>query len=205
MSKRIVLFCGPVDYVVSDLYAPQENDVLIGVDAGLGALIDAGLKADIAVGDFDSLPESYVNELESHARTILRLDVRKDKTDLAYALSWVYDHMDYDSILVCGGIGGRIDHFLANVNLLKKYDMTLTDKRHLITLLRKGTYRLDNAYDYVSFFAVEDVYDLTIKGFDYELDHYYLGSADSLCVSNRGSGEVAFSKGRLLVVFSNDR
>jgi thiamine pyrophosphokinase len=205
MSKRVVLFCGPVDYVVSDLYTPQENDVLIGVDAGLGALIDAGLKADIAVGDFDSLPETYVNELESYAGTILRLDARKDKTDLAYALSWVYDNMDYDSILVCGGIGGRIDHFLANVNLLKKYDMTLTDKRHLLFLLRKGTYRLDNSYDYVSFFAVEDVYDLTIKGFDYELDHYYLGSADSLCVSNRGSGEVAFSKGRLLVVFSNDR
>jgi thiamine pyrophosphokinase len=205
MSRRVVLFCGPVDYVVSDLYLPQEHDTLIGVDAGLGALIKAGLKADIAVGDFDSLPEADVEELDRHAQTILRLDVKKDKTDLAYALAWVYDNMDYDSILVFGGIGGRIDHFLANVNLLKKYDMTLMDKRHRIILLKKGTHRVDNPYDYVSFFALEDVYDLTIKGFDYELDHYYLATTDSLCVSNRGSGEVAFSKGRLLVVFSNDR
>jgi thiamine pyrophosphokinase len=205
MSRRIVLFCGPVDYSVRELYVPEENDFLVGVDAGLGGLIEAGIKADLAVGDFDSLPEAYHIDINRHADVVIRLDVKKDKTDLAYALAYVYDNMDYDSILVLGGIGGRIDHFLANVNLLKKYEMTLVDKRHKIELLRKGTYHLNNPYDYVSFFAVEDVYDLTVKGFDYELDHYYLGTADSLCVSNRGSGDVAFSKGRLLVVYSNDR
>lgn len=205
MPRRVVLFCGPVDYAVRDLYVPEENDYLVGVDAGLGGLIEAGLKADLAVGDFDSLPTQYQSEVERHARKIVRLDVKKDKTDLAYALAYVYDNMDYDFLLVLGGIGGRIDHFLANVNLLKKYEMTLIDKRHKIELLRKGTHHVNNAYDYVSFFAVEDVYDLSIKGFDYELDHYYLGTADSLCVSNRGSGDVAFSKGRLLVVHSNDR
>lgn len=205
MSKRVVLFCGPVDYVLGDLYIPQEGDFLVGVDAGLGVLIEAQLQADLAVGDFDSLQDIHRNVIDQKANVVLRLEAKKDKTDLAYALEWIYDSMDYDSLLVCGGIGGRIDHFLANVNLLKKYDMTFVDKRHRIFLLKKGTHHLVHPFDYISFFAVEDVYDLSVKGFDYELDHYYLSTADSLCVSNRGSGDVAFSKGRLLVVCSRDR
>lgn len=205
MSRRVVFFCGPLDYRAQELVQRQDGDFLVGVDAGLFALIQAGWTADLAVGDFDSLEEPYRSRPEQSAKTVLRLDVKKDLTDLAFALEWVEGHLEYDSLLVVGGIGGRIDHFLANVNLLKKYDFTLIDNRHKIFLLGKGAYALENAYDYVSFFAIEDVVDLTIKGFEYELDRYHLSSADSLCVSNRGAGEVVFSKGRLLVVFSRDR
>ena len=57
---------------------------------------------------------------------------------------------------------------------------------------------------YISFFAIEDCYNLSIKGFKFSVNNYYLNTNDSLCVSNEGSGEIEFSKGKILVISSDD-
>ena len=112
--------------------------------------------------------------------------------------------MDYEMIEIYGGVGGRIDHLLANMNLLKRFDLTFKDNQHYIYTLRKGKHKIENYHRYISFFALEDVYNLSLKGFKYELNNYYLSTSDSLCVSNEGSGELEFSKGKLLVISSDD-
>jgi thiamine pyrophosphokinase len=71
-------------------------------------------------------------------------------------------------------------------------------------ILNKGTYHIDNFKNYISFFAIEDVYGLQLKGFKYSLDNYFLSTSDSLSVSNEGSGDVTFNKGKLLVIMSKD-
>ena len=51
---------------------------------------------------------------------------------------------------------------------------------------------------------MEDVYNFSLKGFKYTLNNYYLSANDSLCVSNEGNGELEFTKGRVLVISSDD-
>jgi thiamine pyrophosphokinase len=124
---------------------------------------------------------------------------------LAFTLDYLYNHYDYKQIEIYGGISGRIDHFIANLNLMKKYRFTLKDDHHYMYILDKGTYHIDNYKKYISFFAIEDIYGLQLKGFKYSLDNYYLSTSDSLSVSNEGSGDVSFAKGKLLVIMSEDR
>lgn len=204
MSKKIKIFCGPPNPQLIGQYFQEADEYLVGVDSGLTILLENKLEIDLAVGDFDSIDEDSLFLVKQKAKQLIQLPNHKDQTDLAFAIDYLYNHMDYQSITVYGGIGGRIDHFLANVNLIKQYDLEFIDQHHRLFPLRKGKYTLHNHRTYISFFAIEDVYDLTIKGFEYELDGYFLSTYDSLCVSNRGSGELAFSKGRLLVVMTDD-
>jgi thiamine pyrophosphokinase len=81
----------------------------------------------------------------------------------------------------------------------------MKDDNHYIYMLSKGKHQINNFKKYVSFFAIEDVYELTLREFKFNLDSYYLGVNDSLCVSNEGSGMVDFTKGKLLVIISDDK
>ncbi|HAQ56401.1 MAG TPA: thiamine diphosphokinase [Acholeplasmatales bacterium] len=204
MAVRIKVFAGPNDYDARLLYQEEEGELLVGVDSGLDRMLEARLPIDIAVGDFDSIDPAHVDAVKKSAGIVLELPAEKNVTDLAFALDYLYNHHAYDSIVIYGGIGGRVDHLVANINLMKKYDLVFEDGTNRMFTLRKGTHTIDNRKRYISFFAVEDCFDLSIRGFRYDLDHYYLGTDDSLCVSNEGSGIVTFSKGRLLVIEADD-
>lgn len=205
MPEKIKIFCGPNDYTLKNVYFEEPGEYIVGVDSGLDYLIENHLRIDLAIGDFDSVNPKYLEEIEKRSSQVIRLEVAKDMTDLAYAIDYVYNNMEYDSITVYGGIGGRVDHFLANLNLLKKYDVVFRDNRTVMYPLRKGTHHIDNFHQYISFFAIEDCYNLSIKGFRFEVTNYYLSTNDSLCVSNSGSGDVSFTKGRILVISTDDK
>jgi thiamine pyrophosphokinase len=204
MSKKIKIFAGPNNYDFKSLYFEESDEFLVGIDSGLYYLLDNNLKIDLAVGDFDSIDPKYIPMIKQRANKVIELEKAKNMTDLAFALDYLYNNMDYDAIEVYGGISGRIDHFLANLNLISKYNFTLRDNKHLIYIISKGRYDIANYKKYISFFALEDVYGLTLNGFKFNLDSYYLSTQDSLCVSNEGSGVVEFSKGKLLVIMSDD-
>jgi len=205
MSKKIKIFSGPNTYDFKKLYFEESNEYLVGVDSGLEYLLDLNKNIDLAVGDFDSINQNLIEKIKLKSTKIINLDINKNMTDLAFALDYIYNNMDYDSIEVYGGIGGRIDHFLANLNLISKYNFSMKDNSHYIYLLSKGKHQIKNFKKYISFFAIEDVYELTLKGFKFDLDSYYLSTNDSLCVSNEGSGQVDFNKGKLLVIMSDDK
>lgn len=204
MPDHIKVFCGPDDNSLPHLYFEEAGEFLVGVDSGLDFMVENHLAIDLAIGDFDSVKLENLQKALQTARQVIRLDPAKNITDLAYAIDYLYNSMEYRTITVYGGIAGRIDHFLANLNLLKKYDLCFRDGHTVMYALRKGRHRIENFHRYVSFFAIEDAFDVTLEGFAYELDHYYLGTDDSLCVSNGGSGEIAFSKGRILVIMTDD-
>lgn len=205
MFDKIKIVIGPNDYHFHRLYFEEVNEFIIGVDSGLEYLLDFHKDIDLAVGDFDSINPDTYHKIKSKCKKIIHLEKRKNKTDLAYALEYVYENYDYKQIEVYGGISGRIDHFIANLNLMKKYRFSLKDDYHYMFILNKGRHHIDNFKKYISFFAIEDVYDLQLKGFKYSLDNYYLSTSDSLSVSNEGSGDLSFSKGKLLVIMSEDQ
>jgi thiamine pyrophosphokinase len=205
MYDKIKIVAGPNDYHFRKLYFEEVNEMIVGVDSGLEYLLDFEKEIDLAVGDFDSIDPDIYNNVKDKCKKIIKLEQRKNKTDLAFTLDYLYNHYDYKQIEIYGGISGRIDHFIANLNLMKKYRFTLKDDHHYMYILDKGTYHIDNYKKYISFFAIEDIYGLQLKGFKYSLDNYYLSTSDSLSVSNEGSGDVSFAKGKLLVIMSEDR
>ena len=92
---------------------PQWNqgDLVIAADGGYAQLEARGAVPDLLVGDFDSL--GYVPD---HPH-IVRHPVAKDDTDTALALreGW---RRGFRTFHIYGGMGGRLDHTLANLQLL---------------------------------------------------------------------------------------
>jgi thiamine pyrophosphokinase len=88
--------------------------------------------------------------------------------------------------------------------LLKKGNIVQIDESHKIYVLQPGKHLIESHYQYISFFALEDVKKLTLTDFYYPLEKEVLNTFDPLCISNQGSGTVSFKEGLLLVIEAND-
>jgi thiamine pyrophosphokinase len=92
-------------------------DVVIAADSGLGHALALGCHVDLVVGDLDSAAPSDLERAVAAGSVIERHPVAKDATDLELALEAARTHGS-DHVVVIGGHGGRLDHFLANALVL---------------------------------------------------------------------------------------
>ncbi len=93
--------------------------VVIAADAGLVTADALGLVVDVLVGDFDSIDPDRLAAARAAGVTVEAHPVAKDRTDLALALDRaVAPPVAAARVVVLGGHGGRLDHFLANALVL---------------------------------------------------------------------------------------
>lgn len=191
---------------------PEHDEAgYIGVDQGAIVLLDNGIIPDLAIGDFDSLKDSAaLLNLEKKNVPIIRAAIEKDETDLQLALmeleklGLLQDHQ----VIVWDAIKGRLDHTLANLLLVgwQFPQVILEDPRQKVIPLLPGTYKIDDGYRHISFFALETSV-ISLEGFHYPLDHQTIYPRDIYCVSNSLDQEQAFvtlHKGRVLCICSNE-
>jgi len=199
----IKIFAGPLDYNISKLYCEDEEEYIVGVDHGALLLLQNNIKIDLAIGDFDSVTETEYKLINEVAIETLKFPAKKNQTDLYLAIDAV-SKMDYDKIIVYGGIGGRFDHSFANLRLLKYRGIMIVSKDTVLYILKPGTHHIKNKHKYISFFALEDILDLTISGFKYEKTEFKLIVDDPLGISNEGEGTLYFTNGLLLVIHQDE-
>jgi thiamine pyrophosphokinase len=113
----VVVFAGgdPVDHRARA--ALPEGATIVAADSGLHAVLDLGLRADVVVGDMDSVDEGKLSAAIAAGARVERHPADKDFTDLELALQ-VAGRLGATEVLVVGGAGGRLDHLLANQLLL---------------------------------------------------------------------------------------
>jgi len=95
---------------------PEDGLFVVGANSGAEHAAALGLKLDVIVGDMDSIAPAAL-EAHRHAE-IIAYPEDKEATDLELALALVADRDDIDRVLVLGGTGGRLDHFLATALIL---------------------------------------------------------------------------------------
>lgn len=185
-------------------FFPRADDFVIAADAGFQVLEQYGINMDLVIGDFDSL--SYIPEHEK-VRVLKR---EKDDTDMRAA---VLEGMKagYETFHIYGGTGGRIEHTIANIQLLAELSSGgrrgfLFGKDYIITALTNGTFVFpDKVFGYVSVFAHSDRAEgVWLKGLKYELQDAVLTNSYPLGVSNELIGKessVSVRNGTLLIVF----
>jgi thiamine pyrophosphokinase len=105
---------------------PPDRDALDGVpddawaiaaDSGLEHATLLGRRVDLVVGDLDSVRAEVLAAAERAGARVERHPAAKDATDLELALDAAHDAA-CNEIVVVGGHGGRLDHFVANLLLL---------------------------------------------------------------------------------------
>ena len=92
--------------------------LVICADGGANALAALGVKADYVVGDFDSVSEQALSGVPADHR--IRVDADNTSTDLVKALNHAL-RIGVRSAALLGVTGGRVDHTLWNLSLLKKF------------------------------------------------------------------------------------
>lgn len=237
MSEKILIIAGgELDLPFAEDYLKSHAfDRVICADAGLAGASKLGLTVDCVVGDYDSVPgellEAYKNRGGGKDVEFVQFPPEKDATDLELALGWAVER-NPEEIVILGATGGRLDHFLANVNILmeplsKGIPAYIVNRQNRLYLLDSShvsdqglgaedglfvhAFRREEMHGkYISFLPLtERVRNVTLRGFRYELDGQDMVLGTSLGVSNemaegRESATVDFSEGILIAVESGD-
>ena len=186
-------------------FTKKDGDIVIAADGGYKYLQQAGIKPDIVIGDFDSLGKAPEGE------KIIRLKPEKDVTDTYAAVSEGIK-CGYSRFNIYGASGGRIEHTLANIQLIaslaeKNMQASIFDGSTVITAVTAKTLRFDSAYNgYISIFAHSDkCTGVCLRGLKYPLENAELSNLFPLGVSNEFLGvesEIVIGNGTAIIVYS---
>ena len=193
---------------------PTDPDgrLVVAADGGLQKAWAAGLRPDVVVGDFDSLPPPALEEAAAAGVDIQAHPPTKDQSDTELAVREAVRRGATDVDIV-GALGGqRIDHALANLLLLASPDIDATlaivDGPVVIRVIgQHGPERLeiDGApRDLLTLLPLSgDATGVTTTGLAYPLDDATLSQGPTLGLSNQLTEErasVAVADGRLAVI-----
>ena len=95
----------------------RDHDAYVGVDGGCLKLLEQGLPLELAVGDFDSVSQTDLNNIKAQAKQVVQSVPEKNDTDLELALKAAFEAYPNAAVTVYGAFGGRLDHFLSNIFL----------------------------------------------------------------------------------------
>jgi len=122
VSTAIVFAGGdpPSHDALSGLPAP---DLVVAADSGLDHARALGITVDAVIGDLDSVDPAVLKSAIAAGAVVERHPAAKNATDLELALFAARDRGAHE-IVVIGGYGGRLDHFLGNVLLLASPELS---------------------------------------------------------------------------------
>lgn len=211
-AKRVVIVSGG-SWTDDYLEYISASDLLIGADRGALLLIEHGLTPDIAVGDFDSVSQEDAERIRSASTRTESCDpIDKNYTDTELAFELALDQRPSE-IVMLGVTGGRMDHTLANVQLLiralhHQVVCTIRDANNYIQLTGSQLTVENHGFTYISLIpATMEVNGVTLQGFEYPLTDATLRQGQSLAVSNKlagSAGIVSIESGLLFVIQSRD-
>lgn len=121
-QKRKCIVIGAGDIAIGEIPDyNEETDTVIAVDGGLMYCGLLQLEPDVIIGDFDSVDEptgEAIRLIETeYPEKVIRLKPEKDDTDMLVALKWGLA-AGFRTFQIYGGLGGRLDHSLANIQCL---------------------------------------------------------------------------------------
>lgn len=184
----------------------QKASFIVGVDYGAYLLAKSQVMMDVAIGDFDSTSLEEFKEVKKWSKKVVRLKVEKDESDSEAAIRYVKD-LGYKDINLIGDIGSRLDHFLLNCRLVEKYDVTYNLESGKIFNLKKGSHKIKNDYQVLSFFTNSKCH-LSVSNVKYEIVDQHISFFDTFLGSNeitKDYAHVEVYSGSVNVVLSSEK
>lgn len=215
MLKTIIVSGGDINKkFLEKISLKNKFNNIIASDKGLEVLDKCNIKPNYIIGDFDSLNEKVLNKyIDDETVKIIKLNPEKDYTDTHMALKLAIELKSTD-ITIIGAIGSRLDHTLANINILKealekKVACRILNENNNITLIDKNTtIKKEEEYPYISLIPLTtNVTGVTLNGFKYPLDNATMKIGKSIGVSNEqieDNATIKLEEGILIIIRSKD-
>ncbi len=223
LGRTLIISGGVLDISFAKEYLESmEFDTVVCADSGLDSAYALGLPVHYAMGDFDSVSQEARERyqcgkaVEGVNTEFVEYPPEKDATDTHIVLDWVTERFPQE-IIILGATGKRLDHFLANLNILLKplsYGIPayIVDRYNKIYLMdHSGVIQKKDLFGkYISLVPfTREVTGVCLRGFRYGLEDRTLACGESIGVSNEmregsGSALIKFEEGILIVTESRD-
>jgi len=211
MKKKAVVICGGEirDYSwlrarISAL-APCR---IICADVGARHCLRIDVDPEVVIGDMDSLDPAMAENLARRGTKISGYPPEKDETDTQLALQYALS-LEPEEIRIFGALGGRIDHTLANMSVLKialdqGVPARLVDEWCEILMIRDSCILEGEEGQTVSLFPFSTaVTGITLRGFAYPLENNIMEIGRPYGISNVLTGNrgiISLAAGIMLVI-----
>lgn len=215
-QKRGILFsAAPIDPQEQVGYVPAQGDYVVCADGGIALAKRLKIRPDLIVGDFDSGEDpACCPEPLFEGVPVLRVPSEKDDTDTKLALSQLHQK-GCALVLVFGGLGGRLDHTLANIADLiyfcrRGMRVVLVSAQNTLFVLENESLSLPQVQNrYLSLFSLTPCCKgVTLERVKYPLQNDTLTQEVPLGISNEftslGPASIQVKEGILLVCLSRD-
>ncbi|MPM73966.1 Thiamine pyrophosphokinase [bioreactor metagenome] len=216
-SEKVLIVVGGDQTDVADLvHRYSVSHRLIGADRGALKLAELLTNFDAAIGDFDSVTPTEMEDIKKKSRVCRVLPAQKDETDTEAAIAYAIEAFHPEEIILLGAFGGRLDHLMSNLwlafhPLVKGMagKISLMDLHNTLRFYMPGSYALEKESDkkYLSFIGMTPIKKLTLTEVVYPLhgkDYEY----PIALVSNEFEGtemHFSFESGLLAVIQSSDK
>jgi thiamine pyrophosphokinase len=163
-----------------------QGDV-VGVDRGCAIALNNNIPLTIAIGDFDSLPRSDYQRLIKSGTPLKTFPTNKNKSDAELALDWGI-HQGYETLIVLGFSGGRLDHQQALMQALFAYKLPgikLQTPDQMIQYLSKGVHVInqEKKFEVFSIFTLSQAL-VSLKKATYPLNKTKIDARSIYTLSN---------------------
>ncbi len=175
---------------------------VIAADRGLDVALEAGIRPDLVVGDFDSAKSAVPEGVEC-----VKVSPVKDDTDAMLAADFALKYGCSELRFFCA-LGGRIDHTIANIQMLYHFKIrgingALFGDDTKLFLLSNESRSIPKFDGYLSVFAYDKTAVVTEKGVKYPITNHPLTNDMPTGVSNEiidDTAEITVHSGTALVV-----
>lgn len=192
-----------------------QPEYMIGVDRGLEFLYRSEILPTYIVGDFDSVSPEVIAYYRAETKVPVReFNPVKDASDTEIAVRMAAA-LGVEELYLLGATGTRLDHVMANIQVLKiahdaGVEAYILDKYNRISLMEREK-TLSREKQFGTYFSVfplgGTVNNFSIEGAKYPLRYHTLTPYDSLCVSNEIADEevkFTFSDGIVILMETRD-
>ena len=138
--RTVIISGGHIDDAFAiDWLEKNEYDFMIAADSGMDFLYRNRIVPDVIAGDFDSAKSDSLTYFDGlNGVQVIKLNPMKDDTDTEFVIREAI-RRGAKEITLLGATGTRLDHVLANINLLgigleEGVEIQLVDKHNRIRM-----------------------------------------------------------------------
>lgn len=183
---------------IRDVVNYNKYELIIAVDGGANHLYKMGIMPNYILGDLDSIDEEIRKYYESSEVVFKKFPTKKDETDAELAV-WLVEEEGLLGIDIYGALGGRIDHELANIQLLYyilergMYPRIISENEEIYILKNDEMNLKGNIGDIVSIIPIMgDARGITLANMEYSVEELDLKYSITRGISNVMEAEEAF-------------
>jgi len=187
-----------------------KEDHIFCADGGAFHLEKLNIIPDELWGDLDSISPKLLDFYRENKVKIQEFPIDKNNTDGELLIKYLSKiENNYEKVQIIGGLGGRTDHFLSNLNWLFMYpNLSFISEDEVIFKVENDQSFSDFVGNTASFVPYSHIVEnVTLEGFKYPLDNYTILRGDSICMSNivlSPKSSIKFTNGQLICIINKN-